>query len=48
MKGIAPEEVHITSIYRGIIPFVVLQVSAVLLVMMFPQLALTLPHSVFG
>ena len=48
MKGIAPEEVHITSIYRGIIPFVCLQVTAVLLVMMFPQLALTLPHSVFG
>jgi tripartite ATP-independent transporter DctM subunit len=48
MKGIAPEEVHITSIYRGIIPFVILQVCAVLLVMMFPQLALTLPHSVFG
>jgi tripartite ATP-independent transporter DctM subunit len=48
MKGIAPEEVHITSIYRGIVPFVMLQVVAVLAVLMFPQLALWLPHSWFG
>ena len=48
MKGVAPEEVHITSIYRGIIPFVMLQLIALIVVMVFPQMALYLPHSWFG
>ena len=47
MKGIAPEEVHITSIYRGIVPFVTLQLVAMVSVLLFPQLALWLPGVVF-
>jgi tripartite ATP-independent transporter DctM subunit len=47
MKGIAPEEVHITSIYRGIIPFVLLQLVALMAVLMFPQMALWLPGAVY-
>lgn len=48
MKGIAPEEVHITSIYKGIIPFVLLQLLALLSVMAFPILALWLPGWAYG
>ncbi len=44
LKGIAPKEVKIQSIYTGIIPFVLLQLSALILVMMFPDLALWLTH----
>jgi tripartite ATP-independent transporter DctM subunit len=42
LKGIAPKEIKIQSIYVGIIPFVVLQLIGLFLVMAFPQLALWL------
>ncbi|MBM3353902.1 MAG: TRAP transporter large permease subunit [Betaproteobacteria bacterium] len=44
LKGIAPKEVKIQSIYLGIIPFVIIQLIGVVLVMSFPQLALWLMH----
>jgi tripartite ATP-independent transporter DctM subunit len=48
LKGIAPREVKIQSIYLGIIPFVLLQVSAVIIVLMYPGVALWLMRSVYG
>jgi tripartite ATP-independent transporter DctM subunit len=45
LKGIAPKEVKIQSIYRGIIPFVIIQLIGLVLVMLFPQLALWLMHA---
>ena len=48
LKGIAPREVKIQSIYLGIIPFVLLQLCALIVVMMYPNLALWLMHSVYG
>jgi tripartite ATP-independent transporter DctM subunit len=42
LKGIAPKEVKIQSIYKGIIPFVLLQLTAVIVVMTFPDVALWL------
>lgn len=48
MKGCAPEEVSIKSIYRGIIPFVGLQLLCLVCVILFPQLALYLPRSWLG
>jgi tripartite ATP-independent transporter DctM subunit len=44
IKGIAPKEVKIQSIYKGIVPFVILQLIGLILVMAFPQLALWLMH----
>jgi tripartite ATP-independent transporter DctM subunit len=44
LKGIAPKEVKIQSIYVGIIPFVILQLIGLILVIAFPQLALWLMH----
>jgi tripartite ATP-independent transporter DctM subunit len=43
MKGVVPEGVRMQHIYRGIIPFVILQLTAVGLVMAFPKIALWLP-----
>jgi len=48
MKGIAPEEVHITSIYKGIIPFVCLQLVALGATLAFPGLALWLAGTIYG
>ena len=44
MKGVAPPEVRIQHIYKGIIPFVMLQIAGLGLVMAFPELALWLPR----
>lgn len=43
LKGAAPLEVELRHIYRGIIPFVVLQLVGLTLIILFPQLALWLP-----
>ena len=47
LKGIAPKEVKIQSIYLGIIPFVLLQCTAVAIVMLYPNLALWLMEAVY-
>ena len=44
LKGAAPPEVELRHIYRGIIPFVVLQLVGLVLILLFPQLALWLPQ----
>jgi len=44
MKGVAPPEVRIQQIYKGIIPFVLLQLTGLGLVMAFPDIALWLPR----
>ncbi len=47
LKGIAPPEVRTVSIYRGIIPFVILQASVLILVMWQPEISLWLPRVVY-
>ncbi len=47
-KGVAPEEYSIMHIYRGIIPFVILQLIGLFLLSIFPSLATWLPSIFFG
>jgi TRAP-type mannitol/chloroaromatic compound transport system permease large subunit len=47
LKGIAPREIKITSIYKGIIPFVILQVIGLILIMWQPEFALWLQRTVY-
>ena len=44
MKGAAPPELKLQDIYRGIIPFVILQLIGLSMVIMFPEIALWLPR----
>ncbi len=44
MKGTVPPSINMAHIYRGIIPFVVLQLIGLSLILMFPQIALWLPR----
>lgn len=44
LKGVAPPEVKIQHIYRGIIPFVTLQMIGLIAVISFPEIALWLPR----
>ena len=46
MKGVAPPEVRIQQIYRGIIPFVLLQLVGLGLVMAYPEIAMWLPRTI--
>ncbi len=47
LKGVCPPEVHMTDIYRGVVPFIILQLIALVLVFTFPELVTWLPSMVF-
>ena len=47
LKGIAPKEINTLSIYKGIIPFVILQLIGLSLVIYFPEISLWLKRSVY-
>ncbi|MDP2239937.1 MAG: TRAP transporter large permease subunit [Burkholderiales bacterium] len=46
LRGVAPPDVSTRQMYVGVIPFVIMQMLAVLLVFLFPQLALWLPKTI--
>lgn len=48
VKGAAPPSVRMEEIYKGIIPFVMLQVLALIVVVLYPDLALWLPRTLLG
>jgi len=48
LRGVAPPEVTMGDIYRGVYPFVALQWIGLVVVIMFPQIALWLPGKMFG
>jgi tripartite ATP-independent transporter DctM subunit len=48
LKSIVPEDVSMMHIYRGIIPFVILQLICLIIIILFPQLALWLPGKLLG
>src|SRR5690554_39418 len=43
MRALAPPEIGLSDIYRSILPFVLMMVLTVILLMIFPQIALWLP-----
>jgi len=43
LKGVAPPEIRTDHIYRGIVPFVIIQVFALILLILFPALVNWLP-----
>jgi tripartite ATP-independent transporter DctM subunit len=48
LRGVAPEAVTTGQIYRGVIPFVGIQLLALLLLAFFPQLVTWLPSLLYG
>ena len=44
LRGVAPKEVRTVNIYRGVIPFIFIQVIAIFLVFIFPEIATWLPR----
>ena len=47
LKGVCPPGVTLLNIYRGVIPFIILQLVALVLVFLFPELVTWLPSKVF-
>jgi TRAP-type mannitol/chloroaromatic compound transport system permease large subunit len=43
LQGVAPKECTLMDTYKGVIPFVILQVTGLALVTIWPQLAVWLP-----
>lgn len=46
LKGVAPPSVQIGDIYKGVVPFVLMQGLGLLLVFLYPQIALWLPKAI--
>jgi tripartite ATP-independent transporter DctM subunit len=44
LRGVAPPEVRTSAIYRGVLPFVAIQLLALLLIVVWPDLAVWLPR----
>jgi TRAP-type mannitol/chloroaromatic compound transport system permease large subunit len=47
MRAMSPKEVTLVDIYRSIIPFVLIMCLGLVLVIMYPQIALWLPEHVY-
>jgi tripartite ATP-independent transporter DctM subunit len=48
LRGVAPETVKTTAIYKGIVPFIIIQLLMLVALAYWPQLATWLPAKVFG
>jgi tripartite ATP-independent transporter DctM subunit len=48
LRGVAPASVSTADIYRGIVPFVLIQLFGLALLALFPPLATWLPEVIFG
>ncbi len=44
LKGVAPPSIHTGHLYRGIVPFIVIQLVMLLLLILFPEMATWLPR----
>lgn len=48
LRGVAPPEVTTIDIYKGVIPFVMIQIIALIILVIWPELATWLPDQVLG
>ena len=48
MRAMAPPEITLKDIYSSIAPFVLVMIFALALVIIFPQIAMWLPNTVYG
>jgi TRAP-type mannitol/chloroaromatic compound transport system permease large subunit len=48
MRAMAPDHVTLADIYRSIGPIVALMILTLIIIMVWPDIALWLPHQVYG
>ena len=44
LRGVAPKEVSTQDIYKGVIPFVIIQIVAIIIVFLIPEIATMIPN----
>lgn len=48
LKGVCPPNVQLRDIYKGVIPFIILQLIGLLILVFWPQIVLWLPATAYG
>ena len=48
LRGVAPPEIETISIYRGVIPFIAIQLALLVILAVFPQLVTFLPNLIYS
>jgi len=48
LRGVAPDSVKTTDIYRGVVPFIIMQLLMMVLLVFLPELATWLPNLIFA
>jgi tripartite ATP-independent transporter DctM subunit len=48
LRGVAPENIATTEIYKGVLPFVLIQIVALILIASFPEIVTWLPKQMFS
>ena len=48
LRGVAPPQLRTTQLYRGVVPFIVLQLTMMVVLALWPALATWLPEVVYG
>ena len=48
LRGVAPDDVRTSAMYRGVIPFVLLQLLMLILLAVWPELVTWLPGRIYG
>jgi tripartite ATP-independent transporter DctM subunit len=48
LKGVAPREISLNQIFRGMVPFMIIQIISMAVLYYWPQLALWLPEVIYG
>jgi TRAP-type mannitol/chloroaromatic compound transport system permease large subunit len=48
LRGVAPPELSTAAMYKGVIPFVLIQLLALILLAYWPELATWLPELIYG
>ncbi len=47
LKGVCPPEIKLVDIYRGVVPFILLQLTGLIIIMIWPELVTWLPAFVY-
>ncbi|NRA82855.1 MAG: TRAP transporter large permease subunit [Gammaproteobacteria bacterium] len=48
LKGVCPPDIKLVDIYKGVVPFIMIQLFALMLLLLWPQLALWLPSVAYS
>ncbi|MBO9488902.1 TRAP transporter large permease subunit [Endozoicomonas sp. G2_1] len=48
LKGVCPPDIKLTDIYKGVVPFILLQLLGLTLLIIYPDIALWLPSIIYG